>query len=168
MQVNVFVSYQLTAGPGCERCPCLWTPFVSVPLSICTSCSRWSEEDPVSGGSAENSRGGELLTGRPADAQRFQDVERWVHVHTHTHTLYTVCALQWLSATKCRETSQHLLICLWFVCRSEEHLPSAIDEQPPHGPEVQEDLCCAVCQGNTLKQYRPLWRSEPSHTWWQK
>ena len=78
------------------------------------------------------------------------------HTHTHTHTLYTVCALQWLSATKCRETSQHLLICLWFVCRSEEHLPSAIDEQPPHGPEVQEDLCCAVCQGNTLKQYRPL------------
>lgn len=39
------------------------------------------------------------------------------------------------------------------ACRSEEHLPPAVDEQPPHGPQIQEDLCCTVCQGNTPDQH---------------
>ena len=45
-------------------------------VSVYMLCFRRAEEDPVSGRSAGSSGGRKLLTGRPADAQRLQDVER--------------------------------------------------------------------------------------------
>lgn len=50
------------------------------------------------------------------------------------------------------------------ACRSEEHLPPAVDEQPPHGPQIQEDLCCTVCQGNTPDQHSCSVQSIPQCT----
>lgn len=47
--------------------------------SICVECSRWSAEDSVSGWSPEWTSGSQLLTGRSADAQWLQDVERYTH-----------------------------------------------------------------------------------------
>lgn len=66
--------------------PVLWyvcTALPIIPQSVCSvcvvsvyMCFRRAEKGPVSGRPAGSSGGRKLLTGRPADAQRLQDVER--------------------------------------------------------------------------------------------